>query len=728
MRQARRLLDEFPWPRAKGALDTGLGPEQVADHGLLAALEAAKQQGRAPGGDYPAMDFGAFQLRIDLGRDFDQLPGPAQGRKKGAQVECRGFHAESAECERNAHGSTGSVFFSPPGPRHEVDRHELEYAPGTPPAPAGSVGDTLIMKQLQLTLAVLLTLPWASVALAQAKVAAGTPAPAGQSQAAVVWDAAAAEHLLNRAGFGARPAQIARAVELGHAAVVESLLAPSLTDPVDPFAVVSPPRPSKEDMQAMGEEERREAMNQVRRHAREQLAGFAGWWIDQMIEGHDPLRERMTLFWHGYFTSSFQDVKNTQALIAQNELLRKHALGNFGDLVRGIIRDPAMLEYLDNNQNKKASPNENFARELMELFTLGEGNYSEADIKEAARALTGWVRRNQGPDVFAESEFRPGQHDKGVKTVLGVTGKLGADELAEILLDQPACPRWVAGKLLVYLEGREPSAERLEEYARSLRENNYEIAPFLRKLFLDPSFFAQGVRASRIASPIDYLVGTCRRLSIRPPGQLVWLAAGQIGQRLFDPPNVKGWEGGKAWITTSTLLARGNLSGMLLGVVRWEDVMADDALVEEDPSMDSMEGGASMEGMANEMGPGAARRTQKGAAGNAAPKLGEMGRFARYLGEGFRPNINLGARCKRAKAHSDEQIIDFMAAELLAVDLMPESRDVLREFLAQERQQAPGRQQEQEPSAKPGAKGQVSEESLRKLAHLILSLPEAQLH
>ena len=358
------------------------------------------------------------------------------------------------------------------------------------------------MKQLQLTLAALLALPLATSVFAQSKGAAGTPARAGTAEAAIVWDAAAAEHLLNRAAFGARPAHIARAVEMGQAACVDMLFAPGPGDPVDPFAVAPPPRPSKEDMQAMGEEERREAMNQVRRHAREQLAGFAGWWIDQMIEGNDPLRERMTLFWHGYFTSSFQDVKNTQALIAQNELLRKHALGNFGDLVRGIIRDPAMLEYLDNNQNKKASPNENFARELMELFTLGEGNYSETDIKEAARALTGWVRRSPGPEVFAESMFRPGQHDNGVKTVLGVTGKLGADELVKILLDQPACPRWVARKLLVYLEGCEPSSERLDEYARCLRENTYEVSPFLRKLFLDPRFYGSEVRGARIASPI----------------------------------------------------------------------------------------------------------------------------------------------------------------------------------------------------------------------------------
>ncbi len=557
-------------------------------------------------------------------------------------------------------------------------------------------------------------------------------ASAGQSApgpAEFVWDAAAAEHLFNRAGFGARPDFLVQAVSMGHAACVERLLDGGFGAQVDPFATTPPPHPGREALQALDEMERRSTLERVRRHEREQLAGFAGWWIDQMIEGNDPLRERMTLFWHGYFTSSYQDVKSSLAMIGQNELLRRNALGNFGELLRGIIRDPAMLEYLDNNQNRKASPNENFARELMELFTLGEGNYGEDDVKEAARALTGWVRRPPGPDGLAQAVFRPGQHDNGKKTVLGVTGKLGADDLVKILLDQPACSRWLARKLLVYFEGRDPSAERLAAYERCLRENGYELKPLLHKLFLDPQFYAPEVRLARISGPIDYLVGTCRRLAVRPPGQLVWLAAGQIGQRLFDPPNVKGWDGGKAWITTSTLLTRGNLSGMLLGVVRWEDVMAEEVEPEEDPSAMSMSG-SEMAGEEDMTESAPKRPAENGSSGPAkgeparrrAGNLGEMGRFARYLGDGYRPNVNLSARCERAGMEGDESIVRFLADDLLAVPLTDAGRATLIQFLAQEGTP----QQTGEDSSLQRASSK--ELRLRKLAHLILSLPEAQLN
>jgi hypothetical protein len=446
-----------------------------------------------------------------------------------------------------------------------------------------------------------------------------------------------------------------------------------------------------------------------------------------MVEGDHPLQERMVLFWHGYFTSSFKDVKSSQALIEQNELLRRHALGSFRDLLRGIVHDAAMLEYLDNNQNRKASPNENFARELMELFTLGEGHYTEQDVKEAARALTGWTRRPPGPDGMVQAEFRPGQHDRGMKTLLGVTGKLDADDVVKILLDQPACSRWVAGKLLAHFEGRAASDARLERYAELLRDSDWQIAPVLRALFLDPEFYSDEVRGTRIAGPIDYLVGNCRRLGMEPPGQLLWLAAGQIGQRLFDPPNVKGWEGGPAWITTSTLLTRGNLSGMLLGVVDWEDVVAEEALFEDDIAMmggDAMQGeGAVRPEAVPEAAPEAGPEARRERAGRPqARKLGEMGRFMRYLRDGYRPNLNLSARCARAGARTDTEIVACLASELLAVQLTEESRAGLVTFLEAERERAGAA------DGKLLESGAPAEKLLRKLAHVILSLPEAQLH
>lgn len=387
----------------------------------------------------------------------------------------------------------------------------------------------------------------------------------------VEWNAQRAEHLLNRASFGARPNEIDYVVRTGREAFVHELLT-GLAPAGEPFFVDAPVKPSRRELDALSEKDRRDALDRYRRDERELLFAYAGWWVEQMVDAKDPLREKMVLFWHGYFTSSMRDVKNGEAMIRQNELFRRYALGNFGDLLRAVLRDPAMLEYLDNNQNKKDKPNENLARELMELFTLGVGNYSEDDIKEAARALTGW--RTQGG---SEALYSPRQHDNGKKTILGRTGRFDGDDVVDILLAQPACPRWVAGKLLEYFEGRKPSEARLAEYANFLKQQKYELAPFLEKLLVDERFYADELVGERIAGPVEYMVGSVRRLGVEVQPALLWLAAGQLGQRLFDPPNVKGWEGGEAWISTSTLLARGNMAGMLLGVVKLEDVLKDDS-------------------------------------------------------------------------------------------------------------------------------------------------------
>ncbi|HVS08814.1 MAG TPA: DUF1800 domain-containing protein [Planctomycetota bacterium] len=538
----------------------------------------------------------------------------------------------------------------------------------------------------------------------------------------IEWNARAAEHLLNRAGFGARPAEIERAVRVGQAAFVEELLAGYGDD--EPFFLDPPERPARAEMAAMGPEARREAQGRYRRGQRELLFQFSGWWIAEMLEGRHPLRERMTLFWHGYFTSSFREVKNAAAMVRQNELYRRHALGRFDQLLREVVRDPAMLAYLDNDQNRKASPNENLARELMELFTLGEGNYTEQDVKEAARALTGW-RAREGEAAF----FNRRQHDRGRKSVLGVIGNLDADGLVDVLLKQPACPRWVAGKLLAWFEGREPEEARLAEYAAFLKQSEWDLSAFLRKLFLDPQFYSEAVVGTRIAGPVEYLVGSCRRLGLEPPPQLVWLAAGQLGERLFDPPNVKGWEGGAAWVTTSSLLQRGNYAGMLLGVVKLENVLRPDPEMASEMSMD--EGDEGMDGM--DEGPAEPRERTGGeegdgpAAARARARLQAAGLGAelgglRRLGELYRPNLNLSARCLRAGAASDAAILATLCSELLAVELTAPSRAVLTKFLDGERASlgvADGKLLEQQPEA---------ERLLRRIAHLILSLPEAQLH
>jgi len=556
-------------------------------------------------------------------------------------------------------------------------------------------------------IALLAVLVLASAAGAQGPVPA-EDSPAG---AGVEWNARNAEHLLNRAGFGARPAEIAYALRIGQAAMVEELLAGS-PGGEDPFFLDLAHRPTRAEKAGMTGDERRVLKDEIRRHDREQLSRFAAWWIDQMIDGPYPLRERMVLFWHGHFASAYRDVKDGTAMIWQNETFREHALGNFGELTRAIVRDPAMIRYLDNDSNSKGNPNENLARELMELFTLGEGNYDEEDVKEAARALTGWKLRYPDGAYLAQS-----RHDRGKKTVLGRTDKFGADGLVDLLLEQPACSRWIAGKLLAYFEGRAPSEQRLERYAALLAGEDYELEPFLRALFLDPEFYSDEVVANRIASPVEYLVGVSRRVGLHPPSRLLWLAGGQLGQRLFDPPSVKGWEGGRAWVTTSTFLQRGNFAGMLLGVVQLDDVLAPEPPeLEDDPEMMGAAGDDEM--MAGMSGDD---EMDDSFTLNRKVQKSDLSGFKRMLGNTYWPRINLTERCRRLGAETDAEIVDLLSDELLAVEVSPAGRAALLDFLFGERERLGARDGELLDA------GSDAEHVLRRMAHLILSLPEAQL-
>jgi uncharacterized protein (DUF1800 family) len=248
-------------------------------------------------------------------------------------------------------------------------------------------------------LALLVGLPAAAAPRPQDQAAAGAGLPA--------WDSRAAEHLLSRAGFGAAGLEIERAVGRGLCATVDELFAERGEG--EPFFVDPPERLSRVEKKHMTDEERREARNVFVREDRELLQRFSDWWVAEMSAGAQPLREHMTLFWHGHFTSSHREVRDAEALIRQNELFREHAIGNFGTLLRAVLRDSAMLVYLDNDQNTKESPNENLARELFELFTLGEGHYTEGDVHEAARALTGWDVRFPEGAVFMRGQHDPGQ-------------------------------------------------------------------------------------------------------------------------------------------------------------------------------------------------------------------------------------------------------------------------------------------------------------------------------
>ena len=589
-----------------------------------------------------------------------------------------------------------------------------------------------------------------------------TGAQTSAAKGRFVWDARAVEHLLNRAGFGARPPEIEAGVKLGEAALVEKLVTQRAD--VEPFFIDDIQIPDPRDLKELSREEAQKKAQEYREKDRRQMLEYVGWWFDRMASGEDPLREKMVLFWHGFFTTSAEDVKRGVEVLRQNQFVREHALGSYADLLYGIARDPAMLVYLNNNVNRKGNPNENLAREIMELFSLGVGNYTEKDIKEAARALTG-----RGVSRDGEYEFHPNQHDSGEKTVLGSTGKLDGDDLVKVLLRQDACASYVARKLITWFEGVEPKPERLKEYASFLHAQNYQLQPFLRKLFMDPAFYRDEIVGARVQSPVEYMVGTSRRLGTRTPAVILGSGAALLGQRLFAPPSVKGWDEGEAWITTASLMQRGNMAGMMLGVVKLDDVFSQNDLEETAPRTRSddddhmtrtEEKNAGKDGDKNDARSDAEKKDahadgEKKASGadgdkkdarsgemkdGAGDKKSPTSRPARPLGAGkkggagfayqalrrveatgWRPSLNFTARMMKDNASTDAEIVDRMLDDLLAIQSPSDTRDKMRDFLAKERTRL------KEPDGHLLDAGGEAEYVLRRLAHLILSLPEAQL-
>lgn len=286
-----------------------------------------------------------------------------------------------------------------------------------------------------------------------------------------------------------------------------------------------------------------------------------GWWLYRMLHTPHPLLERCTLFWHDHFATSSSKVTQFELMFQQNRLLRRHALGKFEPFLQEISRDPAMLIWLDSNKNVKGKPNENYAREIMELFSLGVGNYTEQDIREAARAFTGWGAFN------GKFEFNARLHDDGKKTVLGQTGNLNGDDVVRILLKQPAAARFLVGKLFgeFISEAERPSEKLLEPLVEQFRKSGYDVRQCLATMLRSNLFFSEHAYRARIKSPVEYVVGMLAAFDADVSTQVVATAMEGMGQALFAPPNVKGWDGGKAWLNTATLLARHNFAAKLLG-------------------------------------------------------------------------------------------------------------------------------------------------------------------
>lgn len=353
------------------------------------------------------------------------------------------------------------------------------------------------------------------------------------------WNLALAAHLFRRAGFGADQRVLDQAVAKHPADVVREMIELNLES--DDFREVA------------------DALAQTLLAGGDPMKLSAAW-VYRLLFTPAQLLEKTTLFWHGHFATGADKVNSATMMWQQNRTLRQHAMGNFETLTQAIAKDPAMLIYLDSASNRKSHPNENFARELMELFCLGEGHYSEEDVLELARCFTGWEIRNER---FRKNSY---QHDTGQKTVLGETGPFDGEDAVRVVLGRDDMPRFICRKLYKYFicDDQNPPDELLEAPAATMRENGLQIAPVLRQMLGSNLFFSSHAVARKIKSPVELVIGTLRCLNATTNSERIARGLREIGQGLFYPPNVKGWDGGRAWINSSTLLGRVNLFEQML--------------------------------------------------------------------------------------------------------------------------------------------------------------------
>lgn len=360
-------------------------------------------------------------------------------------------------------------------------------------------------------------------------------------------------HLLDRAGFGADPDRLEALNTLDRAAAIDALLRPTQDSIELPDWSGDRPFMDQSAFEGLDEAERQTLRQARNREIQARRRDLKAWWYRQMLTSEAPLLERMTLFWHDHFSTELRQVGSPQLMLQQHLTLRQHALGNYAELLRAMATDPAMLIYLDGRRNHRAKPNENFARELLELFTLGEGQYEEADIQAAARALSGWTL----DPVSGAARFRPARHDDGRKTFLDRTGHFGLDAVLAILLEQPRTAEFIVEKLWRELISPEPDPNEVVRLAAGFREGGYAIRPLLREMLLSEAFWDDANRGSLVKSPVELIVGTIRRFDLPTPHDRELLALGQrMGQNLFDPPDVAGWPGHTAWIDANRLLMR----------------------------------------------------------------------------------------------------------------------------------------------------------------------------
>ena len=557
------------------------------------------------------------------------------------------------------------------------------------------------------------------------------------------WSYDRAAHLLERAGFGATPEEIARFAAMTPQRAVDTLVDYEAIDDrgqpafeesgiwdegMDPF----PPsraeavRIAREHNGGLGEKMLPEGTPRrlqpvvdkffyslTANNIETQRLGL--WWANRMLTSGRPLEEKLTLFWHGHFATGENKVRDYRMMLRQNQMFRRNASGTLRDLLVGILKDPAMLVYLDNGENVKQHPNENFGRELLELFTMGVGNYSERDVREAARAFTGWTN-----DVLA-FKFDADQHDFSQKTFLARTGPLDGENIIDTILAQPVTGEFVAAKLYRFFVRDDEAAPVRAELGRTFRDSGYRMKPLLKRIFLSKDFYSAPSYATQIKSPVHLVVSTYRKLGLReiPTIPDFGRMTASLGQALFDPPNVAGWAGGRTWITPSTLLQRGNL---------FRDVLFPDVNGFRPPDR-SMSPTDERVGQRLAQGMNITEATREGdAESNQMIDRDEdyNTRYGGYAGNllAFKRTkliprrvaaLDLTAMVTAAHAGTADQVVDHFVRRFLRVPPADTDRAALVTFL---------RDKLGTSTIQPGGK---IEGALRELLYLVLSTPEYQL-
>lgn len=563
------------------------------------------------------------------------------------------------------------------------------------------------------------------------------------------WNHAAAAHLLERAGFGGSPAQIAALAALGPAEAVERLMTPpadtALLPPFDHSGVhdpglepFPPSRPATTNLaastgEALGVKVKPTGNRRLQpvvnrffywlRASRLETDRVAYWWADRMLRSPAQLQEKMALFWHGHFAINESKVRDYRKHLHLLGVLHQNGLGDFRNLLIGVAQSPGMLSFLDAGVNVKGSPNENFAREIMELFTLGVGHYTEDDIREAARAFTGWNYRDM------DFVVNTAEHDETHKTVLGQSGPMDGIAVVDILLQQPAAAEFLTAKIYRYFVREDPVPEVIAELAGSFRDSSYDIGALMRTIFLSRDFYSPQNRGAHIKSPVELALNTYRKLELdRVPGVPdLNQATTALGQRLFNPPTVAGWAQGRAWITPGLLIARANFA---------YDVLFPD--INFIP-MDRYPPDPLIRGVSERLAAGA--NVTAATVGEMAATGGEMSmsnqladmdqdfntRYGSYRGwqmalERVKPiprhtaGLDLTGIVTAAGLSSAEDVVDHFLARLMAVSASPAQREALIDILRTEM----GTDSIEEALT-------YLEDPLRSLVFRIMSLPEYQL-